>query len=55
MLTPPLLSETLYITEVLLHLERMKLTDFIVVACETHTMSVLSVTLPSWHFQVFYQ
>lgn len=36
MQTPPLLSETLYFTEVLLHLERMKLTDITIVACETY-------------------
>lgn len=47
MQTPPLLSETLYFTEVLLHLERTRLTDFIVVACETCIMSVLNVTLLS--------
>lgn len=53
MQTPPLLSETLYFTEVLLNLERMRLTNFTVIACETCTMSVLNVTLLSWYFQVF--
>lgn len=45
MQTLPLLSATLYFTEVLLHLERMRLSNFIVVVCEMCTISVLNVTL----------
>lgn len=45
MQTPPLLSQTLYFSEVLLQLERMKSTNFTVVACETHTVLQCSVLL----------
>lgn len=45
MQTPPLLSQTLYFSEVLLQLERMKSTNFAVVACETHTVLQWSVLL----------
>lgn len=55
MQTPRLLWETLHFTEVLLHLERVRLISFIVVACETRTMSVLNIALLSWNFQGFYQ